>query len=64
MPNLVAEQAVKRGQRRMLVGRYSFKPDDGSIFHTTFTCKSENGSWQWQMDSEKGGERKPFARAT
>jgi hypothetical protein len=33
-------------------------------FHTTFVYDRAADSWQWHMDSDSAGVRKPFARVT
>ena len=33
-------------------------------FHTTFLYDPSNDSWQWQMDNDSSGVRRPFARVT
>lgn len=33
-------------------------------FHTTFVYDRANDSWQWQMDNDSSGVRRPFARVT
>ncbi|MBZ5665184.1 MAG: DUF1579 family protein [Acidobacteriia bacterium] len=39
-----------------------FKGKDGSSFHTKFAYSKSTDTWQWFMDDEEGGKRKPFAR--
>ena len=41
---------------------FVFEASDGSVFHTTFVYSRDTDTWQWLMDTEKGGERTPFAR--
>jgi hypothetical protein len=33
-------------------------------FHTTFVYDRASDSWQWHMDNESSGVRRPFARVT
>jgi hypothetical protein len=33
-------------------------------FHTTFVYDRRNDSWQWHMDNDSSGVRRPFARVT
>ncbi|MGH7524456.1 MAG: hypothetical protein ACREK8_09130 [Gemmatimonadales bacterium] len=33
-------------------------------FHTTFVYDHANDSWQWHMDNDSAGVRRPFARVT
>jgi hypothetical protein len=33
-------------------------------FHTTFLYDASKDSWQWHMDNDSSGVRRPFARAT
>ena len=33
-------------------------------FHTTFVYQLATGSWQWRMDNDSLGVRRPFARVT
>ena len=33
-------------------------------FHTTFVYDSAKDSWQWHMDNDSSGVRRPFARVT
>ena len=43
---------------------FKFDMGEGAVFHTTFTYLRESDSWEWTMDSERGGELRPFARVT
>jgi hypothetical protein len=43
---------------------FRFDLGDESLFHTTFTSVRERDVWELHMDSERGGEFRPFARAT
>lgn len=44
----------------------AFVFDTGSdgVIHTTFAYNRNADTWQWLIDVEKGGKRKPFARVT
>ena len=33
-------------------------------FHTTFVYDRATDSWQWHMDNDSSGVRRPFARVT
>ena len=33
-------------------------------FHTTFVYRRPTDSWEWHMDYDSSGVRKPFARVT
>ena len=33
-------------------------------FHTTFVYDRAKDSWQWHMDNDSSGVRRPFARVT
>ncbi len=33
-------------------------------FHTTFVYSAATDSWQWHMDNDSAGVRRPFARVT
>jgi len=55
------------------VGRGSFAGDSVSFlfrysgitsFHTTFVYNAAADSWQWHMDNDSAGVRRPFARVT
>jgi hypothetical protein len=37
---------------------------DGSPFHTTFAYDRSTDTWEWHMDGEENGIRRPFARVT
>jgi len=42
---------------------FVFRDDKGApSFHTTFLFDAATDAWQWQMDNEQAGSRKPFAR--
>lgn len=41
---------------------FVFAMGEDSVFHTTFRFDRDAGTWQWRMDSERGGQRKPFSR--
>ena len=36
--------------------------NDNTDFHTTFAWDQKTQTWQWNMDGEKDGKLKPFAR--
>jgi hypothetical protein len=36
----------------------------GTSFHTTFVYDRAKDSWQWHMDNDSSGVRRPFARVT
>jgi hypothetical protein len=33
-------------------------------FHTTFVYDRQKDTWQWHMDNDSAGTRRPFARVT
>ncbi len=41
---------------------FHYTPTDG--FHTTFVYSRAADSWQWHMDNDSSGVRRPFARVT
>lgn len=41
---------------------FHYTPTDG--FHTTFVYSRATDSWQWHMDNDSVGVRRPFARVT
>jgi len=41
---------------------FVFELGDGGIIYTTFAYSRETDTWQWLIDVEKSGKRKPFAR--
>ena len=43
---------------------FVFDMGEGSVIHTTFTYNRGDDTWLWSIDTEKGGERKSFARVT
>lgn len=43
---------------------FLFHFPDGSPFHTTFVFDRNTDTWQWHMDGEENGMRRPFARVT
>jgi hypothetical protein len=49
---------AKRGGNKMA---FLFKIG-ASLFHTTFICDNDTGTWQWVMDGEEAGKLQPFAR--
>ena len=38
--------------------------NDNADFHTTFVWDEKTKTWQWNMDGEKDGKLRPFARLT
>jgi hypothetical protein len=43
---------------------FLFRFPDGSPFHTTFAYDRGTDTWEWHMDGEDNGVRRPFARVT
>lgn len=43
---------------------FVFHFPDGSPFYTTFSYTRTTDTWQWHMDGEENGVRRPFARVT
>ena len=43
---------------------FLFRYTDTDRFHTTFVYNRAADSWQWHMDNDSGGVRRPFARVT
>jgi hypothetical protein len=43
---------------------FLFKYTDTDWFHTTFVYDRTTDSWQWHMDNDSSGVRRPFARVT
>ena len=43
---------------------FLFNYSDTDRFHTTFLYDRKSDSWQWHMDNDSSGVRKPFARVT
>ena len=41
---------------------FLFKYTDTDWFHTTFVYDRSTDSWQWHMDNDSSGIRRPFAR--
>jgi len=41
---------------------FHYTQTDG--FHTTFVYSRATDSWQWHMDNDSAGVRRPFARVT
>lgn len=41
---------------------FLFKYSDTDRFHTTFVYHRTTDSWQWHMDNDSAGVRRPFAR--
>jgi hypothetical protein len=43
---------------------FLFRYTATDAFHTTFVYDRAADSWQWQMDNNSAGVRRPFARVT
>jgi hypothetical protein len=43
---------------------FLFKVSDVYLIHTTFAYNRSSDTWQWNIDNERGGKHKPFARVT
>jgi hypothetical protein len=43
---------------------FLFRYDARDSFHTTFVYQGRSDSWQWHMDNDSAGVRRPFARVT
>jgi hypothetical protein len=43
--------------------RYLFDDGKGGLFHTTFIYDRKADTWEWQMDNDEKGKRRPFLRA-
>jgi hypothetical protein len=43
---------------------FLFRYSATSAFHTTFVYHRPSDSWQWHMDNDSAGVRRPFARVT
>ena len=43
---------------------FFFQYSAATSFHTTFLYDASKDSWQWHMDNDSSGVRKPFARVT
>lgn len=43
---------------------FLFRYTSTDRFHTTFLYDSRAGVWQWHMDNDSAGVRRPFARVT
>ncbi len=43
---------------------FLFNYDASRRFHTTFVYNRQADTWQWHMDNDSAGVRKPFARVT
>src|SRR5690242_7461156 len=43
---------------------FLFRYTDTDRFHTTFVYNRAADSWQWHMDNDSAGVRRPFARVT
>ena len=60
----LSAQAIGHAKRGGDELAFVFEIGDGTAFHTTFVYIRNSDTWQWQMDWEKDGVRKPFARVT
>jgi hypothetical protein len=43
---------------------FLFSSDAITSFHTTFLYDRRTDAWQWHMDNDSAGVRRPFARVT
>lgn len=43
---------------------FLFKYTETDRFHTTFVYHQPSDSWEWHMDNDSSGVRRPFARVT
>lgn len=43
---------------------FLFQDADRPSFHTTFVYHPSKDSWEWHMDNDSSGVRRPFARVT
>ncbi len=43
---------------------FLFQDTTNTRFHTTFVYDRARDAWQWHMDNDSAGTRKPFARVT
>jgi hypothetical protein len=43
---------------------FLFQDDTMTSFHTTFLYHPSKGFWEWHMDNDSAGVRRPFARVT
>jgi hypothetical protein len=43
---------------------FLFRYTATTSFHTTFVYDRAADSWQWHMDNDSAGVRRPFARVT
>jgi hypothetical protein len=43
---------------------FLFHFPDGSPFHTTFIYDRDADTWEWHLDGDENGVRRPFARVT
>lgn len=43
---------------------FLFRYDATNSFHTTFLYHHRSDSWEWHMDNDSAGVRRPFARVT
>ena len=57
-------QGVGRGRVDGDSLAFLFRYTATSSFHTTFVYNRATESWQWHMDNDSAGVRRPFARVT
>lgn len=57
-------QGVGRGAAAGDSVPFLFRYTDTDSFHTTFVYDGRTDSWQWHMDNDSAGVRRPFARVT
>jgi len=43
---------------------FLFRYDATNSFHTTFVYRRQSDSWEWHMDNDSAGVRRPFARVS
>jgi len=60
----ISAQAIGYAGRARSELAFVFKIADASTFHTTFKYNQAADTWQWFMDGEERGTRRPFARVT
>jgi hypothetical protein len=60
----LSAQAIGYGQASGDSIPFLFHFPDGSPFHTTFVYDRSSDTWQWHLDGEENGMRRPFARVT
>lgn len=62
--SLFAPEGVGRGRVAGDSLPFLFRYSAASFFHTTFVYDRAKDSWQWHMDNDSAGVRRPFARVT